>query len=211
MFICVYLWLTFLLFRRGGRLLPRPRLLDRRAVLARLGFLAFAKLGRLADAIAQVIEFRPTGFAAAFDLDLGDLRRHDRKHAFDAFALDNAPHRKRLAHAVAAAGDDAAELLGIVDILQPEDVLTAGFVLDLSRLDKARIMSRADADRHRAYVGESLRRNKDALILATAELEGLPVVTMETKPRNRRRMATWYPAVRLLGLEDLLALARGDE
>lgn len=59
---------------------------------------------------------------------------------------------------LAAAGDDAAELLGILDTLQPEDVLTARFVLDLSRLGKARIMSRADADRHRAYVGESLRR-----------------------------------------------------
>lgn len=58
-------------------------------------------------------------------------------------------------------------------------------------------------------LGSPSDANKDALILATAELEGLPVVTMETKPRNRRRMATWYPAVRLLGLEDLRALARG--
>src|SRR5262245_60852165 len=81
----------------------------RRAVRARLGLgCALAQARRLANPLAEVVELRPPRVAGAFHLDLGDLRRVERKDALDPFALNDAANRKRLASPVALSGDDHA-------------------------------------------------------------------------------------------------------
>ena len=118
-------------------------------------------------------------------------------------------HVQRDELAAVSAGERRMRLLEVLERVAPASVATAGFVLDLSRLDHARLFDDDGASRHRGFVGSSQRRAKDALILATAEAEGLPVVTCESKARNLRRFRAWFPTVDLLGLEDLRELARG--
>lgn len=120
-------------------------------------------------------------------------------------------HVQRDELAAVSAGERRMRLLEVLERVAPASVATAGFVLDLSRLDHARLFDDDAASRHRGFVGRSRRRAKDALILATAEAEGLPVVTCESKARNLRRFRTWFPAVDMLGLEDLRELARGSQ
>jgi hypothetical protein len=82
---------------------------------------------------------------------------------------------------------------------------TSGFVIGISRLDHASLFSDADAERHRAFVGSDNRRAKDALILLTAARQGIPVVTMESKPRKVRRMEHYFPEVELWSMNRFLA------
>src|SRR5438105_3711948 len=78
----------------------------------RQAFAALAETSRLADALAEVIELRPSDAPGALDLDLRDLRRMDWKDPFDTFPLDNAADGEHCAHSVAAPADhDAAEHL----------------------------------------------------------------------------------------------------
>lgn len=100
------------------------------------------------------------------------------------------------------------QLLEILSVAASTEISTAGFVLDLSRLGHGRPFSEPDAERHRAFVGLSGRRAKDALILATADAEGLPLVTMERKSRNLRRFRAAFPSVELLGVDDLRRAAQ---
>ena len=52
---------------------------------------------RLAHPVAEVEEFRPADLAVPHDFELGDLRRMDRKTAFDSFAADDAADGEQLA------------------------------------------------------------------------------------------------------------------
>ena len=63
-----------------------------------------AERGRLADAVAQVVQLGPADRAGALHLDLGDLRRVQREDALDALALHDAADREHLAHAARRGG-----------------------------------------------------------------------------------------------------------
>ena len=84
---------------------PRPALLARA-----LGALGDA--GRLAAAVAQVIELGPAHGAAAHDLDGIDHRRIEREDALDALAVGDLADREALLEAAAGAGD-ADALVGL--------------------------------------------------------------------------------------------------
>src|SRR5262249_6804079 len=98
---------SLLLARLFGGLLLAPLAALDGAVLAGLGA-ALAQPGRFADAVAQVVELGAADAASAFYLDLGNARRVNREDALHALALDTAPHREALAHALAAASDHSA-------------------------------------------------------------------------------------------------------
>src|ERR1700734_2273729 len=83
---------------RAGSLLAR--LLGGRRVVRALG-----DPGRLAAAIAQVIELGAPDLAAPQHLNRIDHRRIDRKDALDALAVGNLAHREVLVEAVAAPRD----------------------------------------------------------------------------------------------------------
>ena len=68
--------------------------------------------GRLAAAVAQVIELGAADLAAAHDLDGLDQRRVDREDALDALAVGNLANREVLLEARAGAGD-ADALIGL--------------------------------------------------------------------------------------------------
>src|SRR5262245_39396015 len=70
--------------------------------------LPLAQAGRLADAVAQVIQLGPADPAGALHLDARDARRVQRENALDALALHDAPHRERGAPALAALRDHHA-------------------------------------------------------------------------------------------------------
>ena len=76
------------------------------------GVRALGDTGRLAAAAAQVIELRAADFAAAQDLDLGDVGRVDREHALHALAVGNLAHGEVLVDAGAGAADHHA-LVGL--------------------------------------------------------------------------------------------------
>ena len=59
----------------------------------RLPLHVVANLGRLADAIAEVVELRAANQTGLLHHDLGDSRRMDREDALDAFALDELANR----------------------------------------------------------------------------------------------------------------------
>src|SRR5262249_29574913 len=82
----------------GGAFGPRHRYL----------FLALAEAGRLADAVAEVVELGAADHAGALHFHLGDLRRVQRENTFHAFALHDAANGEALTHAFAAAGDHRA-------------------------------------------------------------------------------------------------------
>src|SRR5947209_4246880 len=50
--------------------------------------LPLAEAGRLADAVAEVVQLGPTDAAGALDDDLGDLGRVERERPFNALAVD---------------------------------------------------------------------------------------------------------------------------
>src|SRR4051794_11185949 len=64
--------------------------------------------GRLAAAVAQIIELGAPHLAAAHDLYAFDHRRINREDALDAFAIRNLADREILLEAGAGAGDDDA-------------------------------------------------------------------------------------------------------
>src|SRR5690606_14216740 len=68
--------------------------------------------GRLAAAVAQVVELGAANLAAAHDLDGFDERRVDREDALDALAVGNLANREVLLEARAGAGD-ADALIGL--------------------------------------------------------------------------------------------------
>ena len=81
--------------------------------LLRADVAALAHAGRLADAVAQVVELGAPHVAARGDLDSLDLRRVQRERSLDADAEGLLAHGERLARAVALALDrDALEDLG---------------------------------------------------------------------------------------------------
>ena len=73
---------------------------------------ALGDAGRLAAAVAQVIELRAADGAAADDLDGIDHRRIEREHALDALAVGDLADREALVEAAAGAGD-ADALIGL--------------------------------------------------------------------------------------------------
>ena len=75
----------------GGRLAP--------------GLDALGDTGRLAAAIAQIIELGAPDLAAPHDFDQVDHRRIDRKNALDALAVGDLAHREILVEALPAARD----------------------------------------------------------------------------------------------------------
>src|SRR5258708_15707516 len=76
------------------------------------GWSAFGDAGRLAAAIAQIIELGPAHRAAALDLDGFDHRREHREHTLDAFAEADLAHGEALLQPVTGAGD-AHALIGL--------------------------------------------------------------------------------------------------
>src|SRR5262249_51641413 len=70
--------------------------------------LALAQAGRLADAVAQVVQLGPADLAGALHLDLGDARRVQREDALHALALHDPADSERLAQPLALAGDHHA-------------------------------------------------------------------------------------------------------
>src|SRR5262249_29218046 len=136
-----------LLGRRGGLRLALVRLAVPGDPVGRHLGLALAQPGRLADALAEVVQLRPPNLAGALHLDLGDLRRVQREDALDALALDDAADGEHLAHAlVAHADDDALEdlhalLLALEDALVDLHLVADGelgdFLLDVGKLRQA--------------------------------------------------------------------------
>lgn len=102
---------------------------------------------------------------------------------------------------------DAAYRTCLIDHLEhlAAPIVTTGVALDVSRFDQSALFSAEEAERHRLFVGDDHRRAKDALILATAERERIPLVTMESKPRKLRRARRYFPAVELWSIEDFRA------
>jgi hypothetical protein len=84
-------------------------------------------------------------------------------------------------------------------------VETAGAVYGKSRWGMASYFAEDAATRHELYIGRSANRAEDALILATAERERIPFVTMESKGINVRRMRKHFPTVELWTLDMLRA------
>src|SRR5579875_412946 len=74
--------------------------------------------GRLAGALAQVIELGPAHVSAALHGYLLDARRVHEEHPFDADALENAPDRESLVDAGSGALDDHA-LIALRALLAP--------------------------------------------------------------------------------------------
>src|ERR1700751_3447303 len=66
---------------------------------------AFGDAGRLAAAIAQIIELGAPHLAAPEDFDRVDHRRIDGENALHALAIGDLPHREVLVEAIAAARD----------------------------------------------------------------------------------------------------------
>src|SRR5271156_7118122 len=66
---------------------------------------AFGDAGRLAAAVAEVIELGAPDFAAPDYLNRVDHRRIDREDALDALAVGDLAHREVLVEAMAATGD----------------------------------------------------------------------------------------------------------
>jgi hypothetical protein len=91
-----------------------------------------------------------------------------------------------------------------------EVVITAGAVLGVSRLGMSSFFSDEAARRHQAFVGSDHRRAKDALILATAEREGIPVVTMESKRRKLSRATAHFPDVELWSIQRFREFVAAD-
>src|ERR687897_448927 len=100
------------------------------------GLALFADLGRLTDAVAQVIELGAADVTPADDLDLGDGRRVERERALDAHAVAHLPHLERLADAGARAADD--------DALEDLDALLGP--LDHAHMDLERVAGREVGD-----------------------------------------------------------------
>jgi len=132
-----------------------------------------------------------------------DLRRHFQErvvaHNLEVFVT----HVQWDEVAATPSSASRADLLTVLRTIGATEVPTSGFVIGVSRLDMARLTSSEDAARHRAYVGRSTRRSRDALLLATAEREGLVFVTQEVKPRNLARMRAHFPAVEIIGVDDV--------
>lgn len=95
-------------------------------------------------------------------------------------------------------------LLAAIEVIGPANVSTAGFVLNVSRLDRAALFDDAGAARHDAFVGDTEGRRHtrahDGLIIATAERERIPLVTDE---RRLGRVREHYPGVEILGIQAL--------
>ena len=98
--------------RLGERVGGRGSCLGLAALGLRLGVDALGDAGRLAAAIAQVIELGAPHLAAAHHLDRVDVRRIDREHALDALAVGDLADREALLDAAAGAGD-ADALVGL--------------------------------------------------------------------------------------------------
>src|SRR5262249_52348534 len=64
--------------------------------------------GAFADAFAEVSQFGPAHFAAAFDLHFFDAGRVDGENAFHAFAVADPADSERLVETAAAPADDDA-------------------------------------------------------------------------------------------------------
>jgi hypothetical protein len=104
-------------------------------------------------------------------------------------------------------------LIHVLIWMGAQSVHTAGAVVGggrivSSRLDMTRLLGDVESVRHRNYVGDVPRRSMDALILGTAQAEGVPLVTAERKPRSLSRMRKYFPTVELLTPDDLRSAAR---
>src|SRR5690349_15326735 len=73
---------------------------------------ALGDTGRLAAAIAEVVQLGAADGATAHDLDGIDERRVEREHALDAFAVGDLTNREALVEAAAGTGD-ADALVGL--------------------------------------------------------------------------------------------------
>ncbi|CAD5299137.1 hypothetical protein BOS5A_230890 [Bosea sp. EC-HK365B] len=80
--------------------------------LGRLGIDALGDTGRLAAAIAQVIQLGAANLALADDLDRVEVRRIQREDALDALAIGNLADGEALVQPAAIAGD-ADALIGL--------------------------------------------------------------------------------------------------
>src|SRR5215211_1011287 len=65
---------------------------------------ALGDTGRLTATVAQVVQLGATDGAAAHDLDGLDVRRIDREHALDAFAVGDLADREALVEAATRTG-----------------------------------------------------------------------------------------------------------
>ena len=110
--------------------------------------------------------------------------------------LDLAPRdleaAKRLVHTLLAIG--------------AREVNTHGFVLDLSRLDLADLADDKGSGTIESFTGGNASHLEDALIAATADGLGVPLVTDEARRGRYRRT---YPGLRLLTTTELRALVDG--
>src|SRR5262249_1261315 len=107
-----------------------------RCFRGRRALLALAQARRLADAVAQVIQLSPADLASPLHVDLGDLRRVQRKRALDALALYDAADGEHLAHAAAAPRDDCAaeDLRALLGAFQ-DALVDVHLVADLEQRD----------------------------------------------------------------------------
>ena len=97
---------SFLIFHCLKAASRKPTLLGTRNADLRFLGSALDQLGGFADALAEVVQLGSASLAVADDVQLGDLRRVDRKDALDALAADDAADGEHLAGAGSAASED---------------------------------------------------------------------------------------------------------